>query len=74
MNRRAAFWFDAWLRVFVGGSIVALAVVALGPIPQIAVLGAATLVASLLGGLVCTIGLATYDPARWRELQVHVRR
>jgi hypothetical protein len=68
----AARWFAVWLRLFVVGMIGALAVVALGPLMQITVIGAITLVASLLGALVCAIGLANYDPARWRALQRHV--
>ncbi|HEY1325605.1 MAG TPA: hypothetical protein VGI14_01615 [Casimicrobiaceae bacterium] len=68
----AAVWFDGWLRVFVVAAIVALATVALGPLPQITMLGAGALLASLLGALVCAIGLANYDPARWRELQRRV--
>jgi hypothetical protein len=71
-NRVAAVWFDGWLRVFVVAAIVALATVALGPLPQITMLGAGALLASLLGALVCAIGLANYDPARWRELQRRV--
>jgi sulfite exporter TauE/SafE len=71
-NRFAAAWFDGWLRVFVAGVVGALAVVALGPITQVAVVGCATLIASLAGALVCAIGLANYDRARWRELASHV--
>lgn len=70
----AAAWFDAWLRVFVLGVILSLAAVALGPLTQLAVLGAATLICSLLGALTCAIGLSLYDPARWRELRSHVTR
>lgn len=73
-HRAAGAWFDGWLRVFVVGIVGALATVALAPLPQVAVLGAATLVGSLLGALVCAIGLANDHPARWRELQSHVMR
>jgi hypothetical protein len=62
-------WFHVWLRVFVAGALAALAVVALGPLPQITVLGAITLIAALLGALVSAIGLANHDPSRWREVQ-----
>lgn len=71
-RRFAAAWFDGWLRVCVAGIVGALVVVALGPILQITVVGGITLVASLLGALVCAVGLANYDPARWREVTSHV--
>jgi sulfite exporter TauE/SafE len=71
-DRFAGAWFDVWLRVFVAGIVGALALVALGPITQVAVVGAVTLIASLFGALVCAIGLANYHPARWRELSSHV--
>jgi hypothetical protein len=70
--RAAAAWFDVWLRVFLAGVVGALVVVAVGPLLQITVIGAGTLIAALLGAGVCAVGLATYDPARWRELQAHV--
>src|SRR6185503_8171603 len=64
LNHAAARWFDVWLRVFVAGI--------LGPLLQITVIGSGTLVAALIGALVCAIGLANYDPRRWREVQGHV--
>jgi hypothetical protein len=72
--RVAAVWFDGWLRVFVVGVVASLATVALGPLPQMAVLGAATLVCSLLGSVACIVGLSLYHPARWREVRGHVIR
>ena len=72
LNHAAARWFDVWLRVFVAGIVGSLAVVALGPLLQITVIGSGTLVAALIGALVCAIGLANYDPRRWREVQGHV--
>lgn len=71
-RRFAAAWFEGWLGVFVVGIVASLATVALGPLPQLTVLGAATLLGSLLGTLTCAIGLARYHPPRWLKLRSHL--
>jgi hypothetical protein len=68
----AAGWFDAWLRVFVLGVIGGIAVLALGPVAPMKLIGGVTCVSGMLGALMCAIGLRLYHPARWRELAAHV--
>jgi hypothetical protein len=64
----AAGWFDAWLRLFVVGVIGGIAVLALGPVLPMKIIGAVTCVSAMLGALVCAIGLRLYHPARWCQL------
>ena len=68
----AAGWFDAWLRVFVLGLVGGIAVLALGPIAAVKIIGAVTCFCAILGTMVCAIGVRLYHPARWRELASHV--
>ena len=65
----AAGWFSFGLHFFVIATIGAIGVVALGPVVQVKVIGAATFAFAALGALVCLLGVRTYDPIRWRRLR-----
>jgi hypothetical protein len=65
----AAHWFDIGLRIFTVGMLVSIGTIALGALPQIKLLGIATLACALLGAGVCLIGVRLYHPLRWRSLR-----
>jgi len=61
----AARWFQTWLWLFGIAVAGSLATLALGVIPQMKVIGAATLALAVLGMLVCLLGLRLYHPRGW---------
>lgn len=65
----AGGWFSLGLHFFVLAIVGALAAIALGPVSQVRVIGAATMAFAMLGALVCLLGVRTYDPLRWRRLR-----
>lgn len=67
----AAGWFSFGLHFFAIAAVAALTAIALGPVVQVKVIGAATMAAATLGALVCLLGVRTYDPIRWRRLRNH---
>ncbi len=67
----AAGWFSFGLHFFAIAAVAALTAIAVGPVVQVKVIGAASMAAAALGALVCLLGVRTYDPIRWRHLRDH---
>ena len=61
----AARWFQAWLWVFGIAVAGSLATATLGFVPQMKMIGLATLGLAVLGMGVCLLGLRTYHPRGW---------